>query len=376
MDDYYKKLMEMTDPLRNHPALAQWREMDRRIEEIQRSLAIPSIFDSLKAPSLLGSIAAQKEVARAIEPYSSIRDLMAQHDMGSLFDESALRGYQKSLFGHAEATEILRKALEPSSFVEDLLARNNLEPLIGALIPWERPQPLFGEGFFSNALKGLEGDSLIPDLKSLVSGDFSDAYESLTKKIAELDAEIAEHEDSEPLSASSDSIQVEQVEVFSGSLATSDAIELPAQKIEINVLVTVKVESLKKERAGTVALLLMLLLAIQHYNNIRQFVVGVVEDFKSVTSFVDAKKVAKEYSGANREFFTAFRCVYGNDVPLREKPSQKSDVISTLNDGALLEVIERRSPGVSKSWICVRVWTGGEYNDGWVLRGATRRFHI
>ena len=80
--------------------------------------------------------------------------------------------------------------------------------------------------------------------------------------------------------------------------------------------------------------------------------------------------VRQPIPGINKNLLKGYRVVTGSDVHLRKGPSMKSDIITTLPQGKLLEV-ENKS---NRSWIFVKVKIEGETFVGWVSRRYTTYF--
>ena len=78
----------------------------------------------------------------------------------------------------------------------------------------------------------------------------------------------------------------------------------------------------------------------------------------------------KPIPGINKNLLKGYRVVTGADVHLRKDPSMKSDIITTLPLGQLLEVLDKSN----RSWIFVKVEIEGEEFVGWVSRRYTTYF--
>ncbi len=72
----------------------------------------------------------------------------------------------------------------------------------------------------------------------------------------------------------------------------------------------------------------------------------------------------------NKEQLKNFRIVIGSDVNFRKGPSMKSEIITKLPLGKLIEVLDRSN----RSWLRVKVEIEGEKFIGWVSRRYTIYF--
>ena len=80
--------------------------------------------------------------------------------------------------------------------------------------------------------------------------------------------------------------------------------------------------------------------------------------------------VRQPIPGVNKNLLKGYRVVTGSDVHLREDPNMKSDIITTLPRGQLLEVLDKSN----RSWIFVKVEIEEEIFVGWVSRRYTTYF--
>ena len=80
--------------------------------------------------------------------------------------------------------------------------------------------------------------------------------------------------------------------------------------------------------------------------------------------------VRQPIPGINKNLLKSYRVVTGSDVLLRKDPSMKSDIITTLPRGQLLEVLDKSN----RSWIFVKVEIEEEIFVGWVSRRYTTYF--
>ena len=78
----------------------------------------------------------------------------------------------------------------------------------------------------------------------------------------------------------------------------------------------------------------------------------------------------KPIPGINKNLLKGYRVVTGADVHLRRDPSMKSDIITTLPRGQLLEVLDKSN----RSWIFVKVEIEEETFAGWISRRYTTYF--
>ncbi len=80
--------------------------------------------------------------------------------------------------------------------------------------------------------------------------------------------------------------------------------------------------------------------------------------------------VRKPILGVNKELLKNYRIVIGSDVHFRKGPSMKSEIITKLPRGKLIEVLDKSN----RSWLRVEVDIGGETYVGWVSRCYTIYF--
>ena len=80
--------------------------------------------------------------------------------------------------------------------------------------------------------------------------------------------------------------------------------------------------------------------------------------------------VRQPIPGINKNLLKGYRVVTGSDVHLRKDPNMKSDIITTLPRGKLLEVLDKSN----RSWIFVKVEIEEEIFVGWVSRRYTTYF--
>ena len=80
--------------------------------------------------------------------------------------------------------------------------------------------------------------------------------------------------------------------------------------------------------------------------------------------------VRKPILEVNKELLKGHRVVIGSDVNLRKEPSMKSEVITELPIGKLVEVLDKSN----RSWLHVEVDIEGETFVGWISRRYTTYF--
>ena len=80
--------------------------------------------------------------------------------------------------------------------------------------------------------------------------------------------------------------------------------------------------------------------------------------------------VRKPIPEVNKELLKGYRVVIGSDVNLRKEPSMKSEIITELPLGKLVEILDKSK----RSWLHVEVDIEGEIFIGWVSRRYTTYF--
>ena len=97
----------------------------------------------------------------------------------------------------------------------------------------------------------------------------------------------------------------------------------------------------------------------------------VVTDLEESKTLAEVRAyVRKPTYGINKVLLKDYRVVTGSDVRLRKKPSMKSEIITKLPRGKLIEVLDKSK----RSWLHVEVDIEGEIFIGWVSRRYTTYF--
>ena len=80
--------------------------------------------------------------------------------------------------------------------------------------------------------------------------------------------------------------------------------------------------------------------------------------------------VRKPSLGINKELLKGYRVVTRSDVHLRKRPSMKSEIITRLPLGKLIEILDKSN----RSWLYVKVDIEGDTLVGWMARRYTTYF--
>ena len=91
----------------------------------------------------------------------------------------------------------------------------------------------------------------------------------------------------------------------------------------------------------------------------------------AITTPQDAKNfVKKPNKKFDRTALKGFRVITANTLNLRENPGMKSEIITTIPIGTLVEVIDKSD----RSWLLVEVEIDGNLELGWISRRYTAYF--
>ncbi|MFM2479830.1 SH3 domain-containing protein [Celerinatantimonas sp. YJH-8] len=91
----------------------------------------------------------------------------------------------------------------------------------------------------------------------------------------------------------------------------------------------------------------------------------------SITTPSEAKAFVKEPNeNFDRAALKGFRVVTANTLNFRESPGMKSEIVTTLPVGTLVEVIDKSD----RSWLLVEVEIDGVLEQGWISRRYTAYF--
>ena len=80
--------------------------------------------------------------------------------------------------------------------------------------------------------------------------------------------------------------------------------------------------------------------------------------------------VRKPIPEVNRELLKGYRVIIGSDVNLRKEPNMRSEIITELPRGKLVEILDKSK----RSWLHVEVDIEGEMFTGWISRRYTTYF--
>ena len=72
--------------------------------------------------------------------------------------------------------------------------------------------------------------------------------------------------------------------------------------------------------------------------------------------------------GFDKNLLKNYRVIIGSQINLRNEPSIKSNIITTLPIGTLVEIVEK----YNRSWLLIEVEINGEVEQGWILRRYTK----
>lgn len=94
-------------------------------------------------------------------------------------------------------------------------------------------------------------------------------------------------------------------------------------------------------------------------------------ELESVSTPTEVKAFVRSSNGSfDRLALKGFRVTIADSINFREAPSMRSDVITTLPIGSLVEVIDKSH----RSWLLVEVEIDGELEQGWISRRYTTYF--
>jgi len=95
------------------------------------------------------------------------------------------------------------------------------------------------------------------------------------------------------------------------------------------------------------------------------------KELESVSTPTEVKTFVRSSQGSfDRSALKGFRITIVDSLNFRETPSMRSEVITTLPIGTLVEVIDK----TQRSWLLVEVEIDGELEQGWISRRYTTYF--
>jgi hypothetical protein len=95
------------------------------------------------------------------------------------------------------------------------------------------------------------------------------------------------------------------------------------------------------------------------------------KEFESISTTNEVKALIKNPNVKfDRNLLKNYRVVIGNETNLRDEPNIKSNIITTLPVGTLVEIIEKSN----RSWLLVEIEINGEIEQGWIFRKYTEYF--
>ncbi|UYZ85313.1 SH3 domain-containing protein [Entomomonas sp. E2T0] len=96
------------------------------------------------------------------------------------------------------------------------------------------------------------------------------------------------------------------------------------------------------------------------------------KELEHVSTPAEAKAFVRSYSKSSDWLsLKGYRVTIADSLNFRSRPSTKSEVITTLPIGTLVEVIDKKT---YRSWLLVEVEINGEFVQGWVSRRYTDYF--
>lgn len=91
-----------------------------------------------------------------------------------------------------------------------------------------------------------------------------------------------------------------------------------------------------------------------------------------LTSPIEVKQQARKMTSLyDKEVLKGLRVIIGHNVQLRTKPSMKSSVITLLDIGKVVRIIDKSD----KVWLLVEIEEEDEFIQGWVSRKYTQHFN-
>ncbi len=107
------------------------------------------------------------------------------------------------------------------------------------------------------------------------------------------------------------------------------------------------------------------------YDYVKEEVSKVIFHSKNISSPPQAKNLTrKNRGGLDRNLLKDYRVTIPKSLNIRFKPSIKSKIITVLQPGALVYVIDKSN----RSWLFVEIDIDGDLIQGWVARRYTAYF--
>ncbi|MFT6218544.1 MAG: hypothetical protein ACJA2Y_001406 [Cycloclasticus pugetii] len=98
---------------------------------------------------------------------------------------------------------------------------------------------------------------------------------------------------------------------------------------------------------------------------------NVKQELKSISTEVEVRSFSRSPNkNFDRSLLTGFRITKVHSLSFRDGPSMKSNIITGLPIGTLVEVIDKSN----RSWLLVEVEVNGSLEQGWIARRYTVRF--
>ncbi|HHR5883425.1 SH3 domain-containing protein [Moellerella wisconsensis] len=98
----------------------------------------------------------------------------------------------------------------------------------------------------------------------------------------------------------------------------------------------------------------------------------VQQDFTVLTSKAEVRQQARKMTSLyDKEVLKGLRVIIGNNVQLRTEPSMKSSVITLLDIGKIVRIVDKSD----KVWLLVEIEEEDEFIQGWVSRRYTQHFN-
>ena len=95
------------------------------------------------------------------------------------------------------------------------------------------------------------------------------------------------------------------------------------------------------------------------------------KEFESTTTAYEVRSLIRNPTGRfDRNLLKGYRVITGVNINVREAPNMKSNIITRLPIGTLVEIIDKSN----KSWLLVEFEVNGEQEQGWIFRRYTEYF--
>ncbi|ENR5390299.1 SH3 domain-containing protein [Providencia rettgeri] len=96
------------------------------------------------------------------------------------------------------------------------------------------------------------------------------------------------------------------------------------------------------------------------------------QEYAVLTSPIEVRQQARKMTSLyDKEVLKGLRVIIGHNVQLRTKPSMKSSVITLLDIGKVVRIIDKSD----KVWLLVEIEEEDEFIQGWVSRRYTQHFN-